>query len=610
MSAYDNFWIRVSDVLSASLIGRLYLCIVHGIAGAFHASWFYSFFTKADMRERAENSKIFSSVRKVLFGGRFAEFVSQSALMRFLCYLPDYLLSAKMPVLSFYFIPAGALLFVRYFGNIPAMVGFAAVIVMGLELLGARSTVGEVIFGSGIAGGLMKFFFIRHDESKKARFSVCAVFAALAGFTSGGASFFLGNTMSVILFAGLLFLQFLTASPMLLIFLTLFSGIALSTLPASLLAALTLVVVLCRLYLGLERLPKQRVVYVLTLLLAFLTLFYTFFGYGGSDGVLAGSIHFVMMMFFFAVTVVVNSRDKLKNLLFAISLSTVYTGLYGVYQRLTGQGGTGWSYTNEYVGGLKRISATFLNPNVYGEFIIFAIFLIVAAFLTNKGFFKRLILFGCFGLQVVNLGLTYSRGCFIAVAFAMMIVVWCCDKRILSVGIFALPAAPYVLPRNIITRILSVGDYLKDGSVLYRFSIWKSSLRVIKNHWFVGSGVGTVAFTAFYQNYMIGGVTAQHAHNVFMQISIELSILALVLMLLIIVTSVRDVSHTVKTYPGLENKFVIIPFIAAFSAIFIEGLVDYIFYNNIVFLFFWTVLALLVCGLNIVDDRPRVTGKE
>ena len=309
------------------------------------------------------------------------------------------------------------------------------------------------------------------------------------------------------------------------------------------------------------------------------------------------------LLFFFAVVVVINSAEKFKRLVFSLSACTIYTGLLGLYQRFTGQGGTGWSYTNEYVGGLKRISATFSNPNVYGEFILFAICIIITAILLSKGVWQRLFFIGCLILQVVNLGLTYSRGCYIAAACAVFLIVWCCDKRILSAGIFGVPLLPYVLPQNIITRILSVGSYLKDGSVMYRFSIWRACLRVIQNHWYVGSGVGTVAFTAFYQNYMIGGVTAQHSHNLFIQITIELSIIALVLMLLIIFFGLKDVCRTVKQSSDIRAKFFIIPFVAALGAVMIEGMVDYIFYNNIVYMFFWTVLALLIAGLNIVSAQ-------
>ncbi|MBP3480212.1 MAG: O-antigen ligase family protein [Clostridia bacterium] len=602
-SKYDGFWLRITDIISASLFGRAFLWIVRTIGGMFHSSWIYSFFTSKDMEDYAASSKIAGFFRRVIFKSKFSDMVAQSAIVRSLCFFPDYLFSSRISLVSFYLIPSGILMFISSFGNVGYMIGYALVIVIGMILLSFKVSVGDVLFGSALLGGLCRFFGIKADASRAAPLKKTAAFAVIAGLLTGGASFFLNDVFSVVLFGAVLLFPLLAASPILLITLALFSGMAMSTMPASVLAAITVIIVLCRLFCKAEQLPRLRPVYVFAVMYFVLTLFYTLFGYGGSDSALAGAIQSIFLLFFFAVVVVINSAEKFKRLVFSVSACTIYTGLLGLYQRLTGQGGTGWSYTNEYVGGLKRISATFSNPNVYGEFILFAICIVIAAVLLSKGVWQRLFFIGCLMLQVINLGLTYSRGCYIAAACAVFLIVWCCDKRILSAGIFGIPLLPYVLPQNIITRILSVGSYLKDGSVVYRFSIWRACLRVIQNHWYVGSGVGTVAFTAFYQNYMIGGVTAQHSHNLFIQITIELSIIALVLMLLIIFFGLKDVCRTVKESPDIRSKFFIIPFVAALGAVMIEGMVDYIFYNNIVYMFFWTVLALLIAGLNIVSAQ-------
>lgn len=607
---YNNFWIKVGYILEGSLFGRMFLCIVNAVKGAFHNSWLYSFFTAKSMTDYASSSKLASWFRRVIFEGKFADMVSQSVFVRFMCYFPEYLLSSKLPLLSFYLIPSGILLFVRFYGNVSYMIGFALVIVLGMLLLSSKATVGGVLESSGLAGGLCRFFGINTGAKRIVSLKKSAFFAVFAGLAAGGASFLLNDKLSILIFAALLLFPIFAASPVLLITLTLFAGIAFSTLPASLLAAVTVLIVLCRLFCKAEHLPPLRPVYIFTLLYLLLTIFYTLFGYGGNDSVLAGAIHSAFLLFFFAVVVVINSAERFKMLIFSVSACTLYTGFLGLYQRFTGQGGTGWSYTDQYVGGLRRISATFLNPNVYGEFLILAICIIIAAILLSKNFWQRLFFIGCLAVQLINLALTYSRGCYISVMAAVLVIIWCCDKRILSAGIFAVPLIPYVLPQNIMTRILSVGDYLKDGSVVYRFSIWHASLRVIQNHWYVGSGIGTVAFTAFYQNYMIDGVTAQHSHNLFMQITIELSIVALVLMLLIMVFALKDVCSTVKNNNSLNSKFFIIPFIAALGAVMIEGLVDYLFYNNIVYMFFWTVLAILIAGLNIIGSASGKTVRS
>lgn len=605
MLTYSGFWNRVNQIISASIFGRLFLFIVNTIKGAFHNSWMYSFFTSRNVGEYGSNSKLAVLYRKLIFESKFSQMVSESACVRFICHFPEYIFSSKISLLSFYLIPSGILMFVRFYGNIGNMICFAFIIVLGMVLLSFKASIGTIISGSGILGRLFGFFGIQTETYRVISLKKTAFIALFMGLAVGGSSFFLNDKLSFIIFAAFLVFPIIAASPILLITLSIFGGIAFSTIPASIMAGVTIIIVLCRIFCKMEHLPKLRAVYVICSMYLFVTLYYTFFGYGGSDSVLAGAIQSVFLLFFFCIIVVINTKEKFKKLIYAISTCTIYTGLLGIYQRFSGQGGTGWSYTNEYVGGLRRISATFANPNVYGEFIILAICIIIAAILLSDGFRQKMFFIACLVLQIINLGLTYSRGCYISAAFAIFLIIWCCDKRLLSVAVFGVPFIPYVLPQNIITRILSVGSYLKDGSVIYRFSIWKGCLRIIENHWFVGSGVGTVAFTAFYQNYMLNGVTAQHSHNSLIQITIELSVVALVLMLLIIIYTLKDIGHTVKYNNNIAVKFYIIPFIAALAGIMIEGMVDYIFYNNIVYMFFWTVLAILIAGLNITDAQSQ-----
>jgi O-antigen ligase len=182
---------------------------------------------------------------------------------------------------------------------------------------------------------------------------------------------------------------------------------------------------------------------------------------------------------------------------------------------------------------------------VYGEFLIIVICITLVAIFMASSRPAKIFHIACFALQLINLALTYSRGCYIAALLAIFIIIWCCNKKLLWFGLLGVPAIPYVLPQNMLTRIMSVGDYLTDSSVVYRLSIWKSSLSIIKNHWYVGSGVGTTAFTAFYQQYMYPDILAQHSHNLLMQITIELSFVALILFLLLLIFTIKDVCSSI-----------------------------------------------------------------
>ena len=238
-SKYNSFWLRITDILSASVFGKAYLWIVHTIGGMFHSSWIYSFFTSKDMEDYAASSKIAGFFRRIIFKSKFSEMVAQSAIVRSLCFFPDYLFSSGVSLISFYLIPGGILMFISSFGNVGYMIGYALVIVIGMILLSFKVSVGDVLFGSALLGGICRFFGIKTDASKAAPLKKTAAFAVIAGLLTGGASFFLSDSLSVILFCAVLLFPLLAASPVLLITLALFSGMAMSTMPASVLAAIT-----------------------------------------------------------------------------------------------------------------------------------------------------------------------------------------------------------------------------------------------------------------------------------------------------------------------------------------------------------------------------------
>jgi len=600
---YSMFWSRVVDILQNSFFGRLYLAIVRWFGAAFHESYIYKFFVAKDMSKYAESSKIATLLRKALFHSKFTELVSQSVLVRGVCLLPQMVLSSPMYIFSLFLLPSGIILFIRYFGNISYMIISALIILCGIILLNFKIAICEMIKKSFLIGAFCSFFNIRTDyHENDCKITVSAI-AFIVGCIAGVASYFLNEILTIVVFLALMLFPIVISSPLLLLVITLFSGIALSTTPALILAVVTLVVIICRLFCGYEKLPKLRAVYILVMLYTLVTLYYTFNGFGGSDGILAGAIQFIFLTVFFSICVVINNEDKFRKFILAFSASTLYTGFIGLYQVISGQGGTGWAKDDAYIGGLRRISSTFLNPNVYGEFLIFAICIITVALLMSKTMRQRMFLLICLCIQIINLALTYSRGCYLAVILSALIIVWFCDKRLLGFGFLALPALPYVLPQNVMTRIMSVASSLKDSSVTYRFSIWRASLRVIENHWYIGSGIGTVAFTSFYQNYMLSGVTAQHSHNTFMQITIELSAVATVLIIFIMLFMCRDVGFVLKNKNDLKSKFMVIPLLASFAGVMLEGLVDYIFYNNIIYMVFWLVLGLLVSALNIISGE-------
>ena len=213
---YNAFWSKVTDILNASIVGRVYLAVVHWISGAFKNSWFYSFFASKDMADYGKSSKISTFFEKIAFKSKFSEFVSQSYFINFIANIPDMVLASPVYVLSFYMLPSSLLLFIRYFGNVPLMVVFALSVIIAVILLGFRASIASVLSGSLAFRTFCDFFCIDLKYKSRLKPIYVSLVASMVGVFVGLFSFVLGDTLSVVAFLGVLFLPLLLSHSVLL----------------------------------------------------------------------------------------------------------------------------------------------------------------------------------------------------------------------------------------------------------------------------------------------------------------------------------------------------------------------------------------------------------
>ena len=84
------------------------------------------------------------------------------------------------------------------------------------------------------------------------------------------------------------------------------------------------------------------------------------------------------------------------------------------------------------------------------------------------------------------------------------------------------------LPSVVGTRIASIGS-LEDSSNAFRVSIWIASLQMIRDYAHRCRS-RAIAFSRVYRDYMIAGTPALHAHNLYLQVGIEMGIVGLLLL--------------------------------------------------------------------------------
>jgi O-antigen ligase len=164
-----------------------------------------------------------------------------------------------------------------------------------------------------------------------------------------------------------------------------------------------------------------------------------------------------------------------------------------------------------------------------------------------------------------------------------------------------------LLPSNVTSRFASIGN-IADSSTYYRLYTWKGTLRMLSEHYLGGIGVGESAFAHIYPLYAyVGTEVTAHSHNLFLQITVELGVAGLVLLLIAAFMIAQRGFGCIKL--NSENKGVVCAVSAAIAGItgaLVHGVVDHIWYNYRVFFMFWVVAAVICAYANVYPKKMRV----
>lgn len=273
--------------------------------------------------------------------------------------------------------------------------------------------------------------------------------------------------------------------------------------------------------------------------------------------------------------------------------------LYGIYQLLTGQAETTWQDTEMFETMSGRICATFDNPNVFGEYLLILMPITFSRVLTadNK---QKTAYFAVLVLQLINMILTYSRGCWIGMVFSMAIVLMLTGRKLLSVLVLGVFALPFVIPQSIIDRLMSVGN-TADSSTSYRVYIWEGTIKMLKSYWVSGIGIGTNAFNSIYPRYALNAISAPHSHNLYLHILCEMGIVGAFAVMGIGVSFFKRLANTAKNSKAF--RCIAIAVAAAMGGYLIQGMFDNVWYNYRIYMFFFMTVALGSAVYDIAKEK-------
>ncbi len=482
--------------------------------------------------------------------------------------------------------------------------------VASIPIYASRSTLAKAVKNGKITSAIFVDAFGYRDESfdnkwqikKSKRSGASILFGLLAGILT-----FLVDPMYIILFLlAFLAVTLIIITPEIGVLGTLFCipFLSFSNSPSIMLAILVIITAfsyIIKLIRG-KRIFKLELIDFVILLFLIMIYLSGAITVGGKDSYYSALISCLLMFGYFLIANLIRTEKWLHRCILALISSGTIVALIGIAQYILGLSVNDWIDTSYFHDITGRTTSLFENPNFLAAYLTlvfpFALYQMISA---NKKKEQILGLASCTMLVICNI-LTWSRAAWIAMIICTVIFLIIYSKktmRFIFGLIAALPFLAFIIPKNIVTRFMSIGD-MSDSSTLYRVYTWKGSLEMVKEYFWGGIGYGPEAFAQLYPVYAYAGIEATpHSHSLYLQILLSMGIGALICFLAVTFIYIQKSFEFFKRSNSADSYLITAAALVSVLSILIMGLFDYVWYNYRIFFLFWAVLAIGVSCVRI-----------
>lgn len=312
----------------------------------------------------------------------------------------------------------------------------------------------------------------------------------------------------------------------------------------------------------------------------------------------------IYLLFTAAYVLVVNTvktRSQWTALILLFVAATALIALYGIFQNFFLKTTTqSWVDGKMFTDIKTRVYGTLDNPNVLGEYFILMLPIAFVMILKMQGSVQKLIYSGLNVMMFLCLMYTWSRGAWIGVVIGLAFFIMLKDRRWIVMCVAGLLIMPSVLPASIMNRLMSIGN-VKDSSTAYRVAVWIGSIKMLKDYWFCGIGLGSDAFLKIYPQYALGGADfALHSHNFYLQWIVDMGIAGIFVYFGIIATALKEIFSVREKDTLIKN--VLLAMCGAIFGYLFHGIAENLWYNYRMILVFWIYMGMLESGTLLSDE--------
>jgi len=335
-----------------------------------------------------------------------------------------------------------------------------------------------------------------------------------------------------------------------------------------------------------------------------LLLFSSLFSVAPRESLQVTVIFTAFFLFYLMTVSELDSRRKIYVVTAVFLFSATLEALAGLFQNFISRPlvDPSWVDVGLFPEIAVRVFGTMDNPNIMAQYLAPAIILGGGMVWQVKSFAGKAFFAGQTALMAAALVFTYSRGGWLALVLAALLFGLLRDRRFLLLAGVLLAGAFWLQPDLIASRLASVGN-LQETSTSYRTFIWQTAYRIISDFWAGGVGPGTAAFREVYNKfYMVTGVTAFHAHNLYLELLVEIGLFGLLGFFWLVLSYFGYGLKRLVRAPAVFEKTVLAAALAGLAGYLANGLTENSWYSFKLVLLFWWLLALGVAAAKRQGD--------
>ncbi|HTL90096.1 MAG TPA: IctB family putative bicarbonate transporter [Leptolyngbya sp.] len=336
------------------------------------------------------------------------------------------------------------------------------------------------------------------------------------------------------------------------------------------------------------------------------------------------------LMFFILMARVLRSPKLRSFCITLFLLVTLVVSSYGIRQAFYGADALAtWVDPESPLAKSTRVYSFLGNPNLLAGYLMPAVWLSFSAIFAWKRWLPKALAIVTFGVNTACLLLTQSRGGWIGLVVAALVMVvllryWWGAYLPRFLRLWALPlvfgglAGITVLGILFVTpfryRVASMFAGSGDSSNAFRLNVWRSVIAMIHDRPILGFGPGDLVFKHIYPLYSQARFSALSAYSVLLEVAVESGLIGLTafLWLLLVTFNQGFVQLRRLRAVGDASGFWLMGAIATMAGMLGHGTVDTVWYRPEVSVLWWLSIALVAsfyvpqAETTAVEQSPEV----